>query len=428
MHKDVKSVFAVLTGTGGAQLIALLFTPLLTRLYSPEAFGHLGVFLALAAVLVPIAALTLPMAIVLCKTTHEAKITTNLALRTALLNSLLFLVMIFLSFNYLVDILNAGESAHYLYWLPLLVFFSALLQLSENWVIKLSFFKLKAKVSILHAFIINGLKLLLGLWLPSAAMLIFIAIINPLLNVLLLFTPIKNSVFSKTKMSFQLNRRWKIMLYKHRYFPLFQAPQALLNALSQSAPVIMIAAFFGPVAAGFYTFSRSILAIPIILIGKAMGDVFYGRIVLQINERRYNAVKKLFIQATLLLMVIGLVPLSIVLVYGPELFAFFFGEHWFQAGIYAQYLSLWTFFILINAPSLKLITALKRQKSALIINVISTSVRIAVLFVGGYYFKDEWLTLLLFVTISITHNLIIILLAYVSCSHKVDLAKVKIEI
>jgi O-antigen/teichoic acid export membrane protein len=151
------------------------------------------------------------------------------------------------------------------------------------------------------------------------------------------------------------------------------------------------------------------------LIGKAVGDVFYGRFAKEVNEKNYLQVKKLFIQSTSLLMLIGLLPLGLVLLWGPELFAFVFGDSWQKAGVYAQWLSVWTFFVLINAPSLKLIIVLKQQKIALAINFLTTPMRVAALYVGGYYYQSEWVALLGFVLISIFHNIMIIAVAYFAC-------------
>jgi O-antigen/teichoic acid export membrane protein len=151
------------------------------------------------------------------------------------------------------------------------------------------------------------------------------------------------------------------------------------------------------------------------LIGKAVGDVFYGRFAKEVNEKNYLQVKKLFLQSTSLLMLIGLLPLGLVLLWGPELFAFVFGDSWQKAGVYAQWLSVWTFFVLINAPSLKLIIVLKQQKIALAINFLTTPMRVAALYIGGYYYQSEWVALLAFVVVSIGHNIAIIVLAYRSC-------------
>jgi O-antigen/teichoic acid export membrane protein len=105
----------------------------------------------------------------------------------------------------------------------------------------------------------------------------------------------------------------------------------------------------------------------------------------------------------------------VILLYGPELFLFVFGDGWQKAGVYAQWLSVWTFFILINAPSLKLIIVLKQQKVALAINFLTTPMRVAALYIGGHYYQSEWLALLAFVVVSIAHNTAIILVAYRSC-------------
>ena len=58
----VRNVAAVAGGTATAQLIGILFSPLITRLYGPEAYGIQGVFMAIVAVGSSFAALSLPLA------------------------------------------------------------------------------------------------------------------------------------------------------------------------------------------------------------------------------------------------------------------------------------------------------------------------------------------------------------------------------
>jgi len=68
-----KNVALVATGTAGAQAITMAFSPAITRLYGPEAFGLLGTFTATLAIVTPIAALTYPIAIVLPKKDDDAR-------------------------------------------------------------------------------------------------------------------------------------------------------------------------------------------------------------------------------------------------------------------------------------------------------------------------------------------------------------------
>ncbi|MCP4990435.1 MAG: lipopolysaccharide biosynthesis protein [Colwellia sp.] len=413
--KEFKQIIAMMSGASGAQIVTLLFSPVLTRIYLPDHFGQVGVFLALAAVLTPIAALSFPMAIVLAKDTQEAKQLSYLSLGIALVNTVVFSVVIALNIDLVAQWLNANDGKVYLYWVPVAMLFAAMLQITDNWVIRTQLFTLKAKVSVIHACVINFSKTVLGLSVPSALSLIIIAIINPLLNVLTLLVTVKNRLPTLKTMTASASGNWQALMGKYREFPLFQSPQALLNALSQGGPVVVLAALFGPAAAGYYGVSRSILGLPIMLLGKAVGDVFYGHIAYEVNNKNYQKVKLLFIQATSLLILIGGIPLGIVLLWGPELFLLVFGSGWEKAGIYAQYLSLWTFFILINSPSLKVIIVLKQQKIALALNMLSTPLRLTALLVGGFYYQSEWIALLGFVLVSIFHNIMIIVVAYLAC-------------
>lgn len=418
MRKDISSMFVLVFGTAGAQGITLAFTPLLTRIFSPESFGHLGVFLALTAILIPIAALTLPMAVVLAKSHVEAKQLTKLSIQLALMAAVFFILFITVNFKWLVELLQAKGNGSYLYWVPMAVLFAALQQLGENWSIRLSLFKLRAKVTAFHALIINLLKLAVGWYFPYAITLISIAIVNPLLNSLFLALPMqkqaKQTLAAETNSELQIAepKSCSQLLKQYREFPLFQSPQALLNALSQSGPVIVLAAFFGPVSAGLYTFSRTILAIPITLIGKAVGDVCFARFSQQINDQQYQQAHRYFIKSTFYLAILAFIPLVTVVLLAPQLFFWVFGQQWYQAGQYAQWLSLWTYFILINAPSLKMIIVLKKQKVSLLVNIISMPVRLLTLLGCSFYTNNEWLALQLFVLVSALHNVVIIALAY----------------
>jgi O-antigen/teichoic acid export membrane protein len=71
--KFVRNVAVVASGTAASQAIAIAFSPLITRLYGPDAFGILGAFLAIVSVLTPIAALSYPIAIVLPKEDVDAR-------------------------------------------------------------------------------------------------------------------------------------------------------------------------------------------------------------------------------------------------------------------------------------------------------------------------------------------------------------------
>ena len=65
-------VLKLVTGTTFAQIIAVLASPLLTRLYGPEAFGFLALFTSITSIIGVIACMRYEMAIMLPKTDEEA--------------------------------------------------------------------------------------------------------------------------------------------------------------------------------------------------------------------------------------------------------------------------------------------------------------------------------------------------------------------
>src|SRR5699024_12287359 len=69
----VRNVVIMASGTAAAQAISLALTPIITRLYGPEAYGLMGVFMAIIQTIAPVAALTYPIAVVLPKRDEDAK-------------------------------------------------------------------------------------------------------------------------------------------------------------------------------------------------------------------------------------------------------------------------------------------------------------------------------------------------------------------
>lgn len=79
----LRNISAVACGTAAGQVVVFAFSPLITRIYGPEAFGLQGVFLALISILSPAIALRYPMAIVVAETDGEFRHIARLAVRVA---------------------------------------------------------------------------------------------------------------------------------------------------------------------------------------------------------------------------------------------------------------------------------------------------------------------------------------------------------
>lgn len=389
----------------------MAFAPIITRLYGPEAFGLLGSFMAILAVLAPMAALTYPIAIVLPKKDSEAKGLAKLSMLIALFISAFTAALLVIWGEWIAEKLGMQEIRAYFYLIPFAMLSSAFQQIMEYWLIRLKHYDVTARVAVLQSFLLNSAKAGLGLYQPLAAILILLQTVSNAVYAAMLYlgvnkvSPVTASDSEKVSL--------KKLAYRHRDFAIFRAPEVTINAASQSLPVVLLLILFGPASAGFYTLARTVMGIPAGLIGKSVGDVFYPRISEAANnqERLYPLVRK----ATLLLVAAGFAPFLVVMIFGPWLFSFVFGADWHIAGKYAQWLAPWLFMSFLNTPSVKVFPILKAQGFQLYFTCIMLVIRMLALFLGYYLSANDILAVAFFGVSGVLLNLLLIFIVFQKC-------------
>jgi O-antigen/teichoic acid export membrane protein len=393
----LRNVALVASGSIGAQAIIMAIYPILTRLYGPFAIGLVGVFIALLEILSPVASLTYPIAIVLPEDDNEAKNIAKLSVYTAFLVSTLVTSIILIVGDYLLEIIGVRDFSIFMLLIPLAMFFAALAQILQQWLVRKKQFNITAKAEVAQALIINSAKAGMGWIYPMASALIILSSISNAILTVLLAYGVKNF---QPKLPFIpiANKKRKFSLWglakKYYDFPLYRAPQVLINAISHNLPIVLLAAFFGPVAAGFFAISRRVLCMPSVLIGKSVGNVFYPRI----TEAAHNGenLTNLIIKATLWLSIAGFVPFVLIAIFGPWIFGMIFGSDWVVAGEYSRWLALMMFFFFINKPSVAAVPVLGLQKGLLIYEIFSTGAKLIGLYIGFVLFNDDKLVVALF--------------------------------
>lgn len=407
-NRFVRNVALVATGTAGAQAITMAFSPIITRLYGPESFGILGTFTATLAVVTPIAALTYPIAIVLPKKDDDARSIAKLSFFLALCISLIFATIVLIGEQAIAQLLNLEAIAPYLLLIPVAMFLSSLQQIMQQWLIRKKQFKVSARIAVSQSLILNIAKTGIGFVHPAGAVLIVVTTLGNALYALQLWLGAKrwSSPAEYIHQPAKALPSWKKIAHQYRDFPLYRAPQVTINAFSQSLPILMLASFFGPAAAGFYSLSRVTLAMPTALLGKAISDVFYPRIAeaAHANENIFSHIFK----ATTALMVIGIIPFGLVFLWGPILFELVFGSEWGQAGEYARWLSLWLFFGFTNRPIVSAIPVLNLQGYFLIYEIISVIIRVLALSSAFFLYQSDLVAIAIFSITGAVLNIILI--------------------
>ncbi|WP_411691419.1 lipopolysaccharide biosynthesis protein [Acinetobacter gandensis] len=373
----IKSISLLVGGTAGAQLLLIIMTPLLTRLYLPSDFGLLAAFVSLLAFFTVISSARYELAIHLPEKIEETVAVTVLSFIFLVLTTSISVICILLFAEPISVLLKVPHLASYLWLLPFAVFFVGLYQICNAWYVRQKQYKDIAGTKVLQS-IVTVLIQLSAFKLATFGLLVGQTLGQGAGSLKLSLKSIKNTKEFRSVQFHQI----KTVAKRYKSFPIYSTWTGLFNTASlQLAPLIFLS-LFGATVAGLYALTLKLVSLPISLVGQAIGSVFLSEAPKAHREGRLN---KLVLQFNKKLVQVGCFPIAILIVSGPELFAFIFGEQWYKAGEYAQWLAPWVFLQLQWTPLSNLTVVLELQKEALISQILTFFARFGALFYAiGY--------------------------------------------
>lgn len=405
----LRNIATAVSGSAGAQAINLALIPVIMRIYGPEAFGVVGTFQSLTIILIPACALTYPMAIVLPKSDVDARGLIRLSLWVAFGIASLSALLLYVQGPTMARALGIDLLIPYLMLLPVVMFSAAVLEITQQWLYRTQRFSLTARGATLHALVYNATRSLAGLVQASAPVLVVTSALYYVIHSVLLLLGMKLKPAARELAS--ANPITPVSLTtlagQYRDFPLFRAPQVLINALSVHMPTLVLAASFGAVSAGFFALCLQVLSMPSNFIGKAVGSVYYPRITQAIHAA--EPVTGLLVRGVAGMVLVGILPFTTLALAGPWLFGLAFGAQWAAAGEYARWLALAEFAGFIAGPCAVAIPALALQKRFLLFEVVSTTLRVVAVLAGALVFKNALAVVMAFAAANTAINLALIL-------------------
>jgi len=416
--KYFRNIFSLFTGTAFAQIIAFAFYPIITRLYDPVAFGIYGVFTAITAVAVPVASLTYPTAIVIPEKDEEAVNIAKLSLAITLFLAIILTIIILFFQEPLLNNFNLTEIGPYLILVPGVMFFSAIYRIHREWFIRKTEFKIIALLTFLYSLFLSVTITSVGYFIPTATMLILVYAVGYIFQTgMFAFASNRkreNPINIRDLIpNFEQIKKLKIAALKYRDFPLYKAPQLIIQYVSQGLPVLMLSALFSPASAGLYTLCSAVLKKPGSLIGKSVDDVFYSKFA-TVNHAGGDR-QKLLIKTTLGLAAIGIIPFGLIIIFGPWIFETIFGNDWRAAGEYARWLSIFVYFLFCSKPSKRAVAVLEIQEILLIYQVVSLVTSFTAIYMGYLYLNDSLFSIIYFsIANSILYGLLILYVIFKS--------------
>lgn len=361
-----KSVAMISGSTFIAQILSLVFTPIITRIYNPEEYGILTVYTSILGLIAIIASLKYEWGIPIAE---DDKTALNV-MAWSFVVLIFFVILVFVTFFFLgesiLNLLNATVLLNYRYLIPIGVLFSGSYSIILQWAYRKKNFKAISKTKLTQSIAGHGTKVGLGLFGIGPIGLILGQIISQGAGIGTLSKPFRKEDKDLLK---EINK--DDMLYsakRYKNFAIFSAPSQLLNTAGLQLPVFFITSFYGSQVLGLYGLANSVVNLPMVLIGQSIADVLYSEAasVGRENPKRIKALSNRLLKISVF---IGLIPLLVLLFFGPFLFSFVFGSQWYQAGVYSRILAFLVFSRFIFTPISRIYSVFERQKEAFILDL-----------------------------------------------------------
>ena len=406
----VRNVAMVGGGIAIGHAIVLTFMPFLTRLYGPDAFGIAAAFAAIVNIIIPMATLGYASAIVMPEADADAAAVARLSILCGLIIAPVSLVAVYLGKPWIAAWSGMEKNPNMLYLIPVSLLVAAFLSVADQTAIRAHLFKAKAQAKIESTLFSNISKFIGGSVAPSGLLLIVLTLVEQVANFVMqmLRVPREGVLRPVNWFGFKGVRN---AAASQRDFAIYRMPQNILNAASNGLPIILLTVLFSVSAAGQYSLAVMALGAPAMLLGQAIGEVFYPKITRAITSESLNA-QNLLLKATLALFILGIIPFGVVFLWGDHLFPLVFGSDWELSGKYAQWIALWLLAVLTSGASASALPALGLQRFLLINEIISVCLRVGAFYVGFYVYHSDIVAIALFSIVNIIVNISIIYFSY----------------
>lgn len=364
------AVPTLLTGTAFSQLVMVLASPFLARLYSPAVFGEYAILSLIVGLLVIFATGKYELAVLLQTDREKAWHVACFAMTTAAVVSTVFLVVGLGVVSTMPGILpehfslRRGDS----FALISVCFLMVLLNASQT--VLFALMNRNGQFSAMSISRISQAVMMVG---SQMAFSVLKGGLQGLLwgSVVGLFSCALVQFFVAFRSNGLIFPNLKLMgdiAVANRNLPLHTIPTDLISALLAQFPVYFLAANFSVTSVGYFSLAQRTLQAPMQLIANSIGEVFRRNASSIYLER--GECKLYFLKISRLLALIAVGAWTVTSIWAISLFSLIYGTQWEAAGRFAQILILMFALKFVVNPISFMFLIVKKTRLDLILHLI----------------------------------------------------------
>lgn len=358
--KSSRAILLLASGSILAQLITLICSPIITRLYSPAQMGDYTFIITIVSLFAVIVNARYDAVIVSAKDDYEV------ALLSIISWIIAFILTMIITLGSIFIVNNSNSYKHIsssliLWVFPLLLIYG-ITNVLNGYNNRYKEYRIMSDVHVVRMGGQNIITIILGFFRMGPLGLIIGQVLGNILGIKRQSVTVLKNI-DKFKSIQKKDVMDTLKAYKDQ--PIYSVPASFVNALSYSMINFLIGLVFGMNSLGLYSISYRILGLPLGIFSANISKVYYSNASSEKQETGnfWNSTKKTILFASIIsfFMVAGLILLS------PIVFSIVFGNEWKEAGVYVQILApMFGLRLIVGSIGFNFIVA-RKQRTELII-------------------------------------------------------------
>lgn len=349
LNKFIGDSFLMILSSGIAQVILIITTPIITRLYSPAEFGEFTIFSNIAMILIPIINARYDLLIVNAKNDRSANILSQISFLISLLILLILIPILAISAwlypNFILDFI----------FIIIMLFLVSLTNIFTNYLNKERKYKVLSLINVFRAGSMALLQIIFGLLSLGSLGLIIGFSLSYITGITLGY-----KTFKKHFNIVRNKEETKALFLENKNQLVYSTPSILLNSLSFSVVVFFIGILYTNTEVGIYGMAIRVLGIPVTIISLGLSKIFMQQANDYYIER--GNFRNLLLKFSSTLVIVSIILYVPLYLFSEELVNILLGHSWVDAiTVIKIVVPLFVIRLIVSTVSLSVIVLQKQQ-------------------------------------------------------------------
>lgn len=323
----IKNLSMLITGGVIAQVIPFVFTPLLTRLYTPDDFGALAFYMSFITIISSFITGKYEQAIpVSSKKDVDQLVFLSLFLGIVLA---IFITIAFILESVIFKEHSVLGDLQYIYFLlPLGAFFLSANQVLTYWYIEREHYKKisvnkiwQSTANVFFSVSLKGIK---------AGGLIFSDLLSRAVLTSVMWSVFIKDIKQQHRFKKIFTRKFYLRQYsvfkRYKRMPLYIVPGTFMNIAAKEVPIIVFTAIYKPEFVGYVMLSQRLFLAPLGIISSSMSQVLLKRMSSELKT--IGNCRRTYIYSFIGLAILPIIPMMFFLAFSKSIILFVLGRDW----------------------------------------------------------------------------------------------------